>query len=180
MLFGCYRWKLQVFLDNHHLLLLTRRHFGGVNSSKGSQDCHILVYSSNYLRIVYKLSIFFSKKIMENMAIIPWSFHEWWRPCQETWQPCRHHGMIMIMFRHDHGMAAMFFQPGGLTQIQTYAELMRLVVTLRLRNLIWWLVNKVPTRKHKFITFAWCSSFYCYNSLNNNISNPYQKLYLVQ
>ena len=30
----------------------------------------------------------------------------------ETWPPCHHHGMIMTMFRHDHGMAVMFFQPG--------------------------------------------------------------------
>ena len=41
---------------------------------------------------------------MENMVILPWSSHESWRTCQETWPPCRHHGMVMTMFRHDHTM----------------------------------------------------------------------------
>ena len=42
--------------------------------------------------------------IMENMVITPWSCHESWRLCQEIWLPCRHLGMIMTMFRHDHGI----------------------------------------------------------------------------
>ena len=25
--------------------------------------------------------------------------------CQEIWPPCRHHGIIKTMFRHDHGIA---------------------------------------------------------------------------
>ena len=47
--------------------------------------------------------------IMENIVIIPWPSHESWRPCQEIWPPCCHHGTIMTVFCHDHGMAAMFF-----------------------------------------------------------------------
>ena len=31
-----------------------------------------------------------------------WSFHESWRPYEQTWLPCRHHGMVLTMFRHDH------------------------------------------------------------------------------
>ena len=30
------------------------------------------------------------------------ALHDKRRPCQETWPPCRHHGLIMIMLRHDH------------------------------------------------------------------------------
>ena len=41
--------------------------------------------------------------IMGTMVIKLWSFHESWPPCQETWPPNRHHGMIMTKFRHDHG-----------------------------------------------------------------------------
>ena len=42
--------------------------------------------------------------IMENVVIIPWLCHASWQSCQQTWPPCRHHGMIMTMFRHDLGM----------------------------------------------------------------------------
>ena len=42
--------------------------------------------------------------IMENKVIVPWSFHESWRQCQERLLPCRRNGMIMTKFRHDHGM----------------------------------------------------------------------------
>ena len=103
--------------SNLRLLLLTRQ-FGGVNSSKGSQVCHIIVYDTNYSRKNWQNILFFFQKkhgkhddhtiimrwIMENMVIIPWSCHESWRPCWETWPPCRYQGMIMTMFRHDHGM----------------------------------------------------------------------------
>ena len=42
--------------------------------------------------------------IMENTVIIPRSCPESWRPCQETWPSCRHQGMTMTLFRHDHAM----------------------------------------------------------------------------
>ena len=82
-----------------------------------------MVYRSNYLRKHWQTILFFRKKhgkhndhtmiiiwIMENMVIIPWSCHESWRPWQETCLPCRQHGIIMAMFRHDHGKI-MAWQP---------------------------------------------------------------------
>ena len=102
------------FCSNLPLILLTRQ-FGGVNSTEASQVCHIMVYCSNYLRKYWQTIHFLSEKkhdehtmimvwIMENMVVTPWSCHESWLPCQETSPPCRHHGMVMTMFRHDHGM----------------------------------------------------------------------------
>ena len=116
LLFGSHRKNSKSFWSNVRLIWLTR-HFGGSNSSKGSQKCHINVYGNNYLRKQWP-TIHSFKKYMENtiiiprswyeswrsMVIIPWSSHESWQPCQETWPPCRHHGMILIMFRHDQGI----------------------------------------------------------------------------
>ena len=116
------------------LILLTRQ-FGGVNSSKASQVCHIMVYGSNYWRKRWQTIHFFFKKkhgkhddhniiivwIMENMVIIPRSSHESWRLWPEIWPPCRHHGMVTTMFRHDHGMIMAwqlcFCNPGETSQL---------------------------------------------------------------
>ena len=88
-------------------LILLNRRFAGVNSSKASQGCHIMVYDSHYSKKNDKKFIFkkiYAKNddhtmilvwIMENMVIIAWSCHESWRSCQETCPACRHHGKIM-------------------------------------------------------------------------------------
>ena len=108
LLFCYYGKNSKSLWINHRLVLLTRQ-FGVVDASKGCQVCHKILYGSKYIRKYWQTTTHFSPKKKET---IPWSSHESWRPCQETWRPCRHHGMIMTMFRHDHGMAAMFFQPG--------------------------------------------------------------------
>ena len=114
--------KSQPFWSNLPWILLTRQ-FGSINLAEGSQVSHIMVYGSNYLRKQWQTIHFFSKKygkhddhtmimvcIMENMVTIPWSCHESSQSFQETWPPYRHHGMIMTMFRHDHGKI-MAWQP---------------------------------------------------------------------
>ena len=63
LLFGYYRRKLWS-------VLLTRD-LTGVNSSKTSQVCHIIVYDSNYLRKKMRTNPFFFQNIMQNMMIIP-------------------------------------------------------------------------------------------------------------
>ena len=89
----------------------------GVISCKVSQMWYITLYGSNYWRTEWQTIHFFRNKhhekhddhtmimvwIRENMTIIPWSYNELGRPCQEAWSPCRHHGVIMTMFGHDHG-----------------------------------------------------------------------------
>ena len=115
------------FWSNLQIISLPR-HFVGVNLSKFSQVCHMNIYGSNYLTKHWQAIHFFQKKhgkhddhtmivvwIMENMVIIPWSCHKSWQPRQETWSPCRHHGMIMTMFHHDHGKI-MAWQPCFPTQ----------------------------------------------------------------
>ena len=109
------------FWSTLQLILLTR-HFRGVNSSKASQMCHIIVYSSNYLKKHWQIIHFFKKKKMANMIIIPWwwskhdnknmvsilwSCHESWRPCQETWPPCHYHGMAVMFFQRGNSMRKM-------------------------------------------------------------------------
>ena len=61
-------------------------------------QCHITVYGSNHLRKQWQTIHFLPEKTWKTWG----SYHESRRPCQETWRPCRHHGMIMAMFRHDH------------------------------------------------------------------------------
>ena len=71
---------------------------------------------------------------------------------QQTWPPCRHHGIIMTMFRQDHGMAAMFFQPG-------YPSWWRGVKSVG-RGLLRELTEKILQRL--FVRVK------CWNSRNNN------------
>ena len=62
LLIAYYRRKLQDYLE-HSLFSSETRHFKGVNSSRGSQVCHIMVYDANYLRKnSQNILIFFSKK----------------------------------------------------------------------------------------------------------------------
>ena len=111
LLSGNHNEKLY-FCSNLRLIWLTRQ-IGAIISSKVGHVCHTMKYGSNYLRKHWQTTHFSQKKygihddqtmimvwIMENMVIILWS---WW-PCQETWPPCRHPGMVMTMSRHDHGM----------------------------------------------------------------------------
>ena len=92
------------------------RHFGGLNSSKTSQVCHIMVFAATFWENIEKQSIFFNKKhgkhdyytmimvwimttTLRNIAAMPssWQDHDHFSPW--SWQ--------------DHGIAAVFFQPGG-------------------------------------------------------------------
>ena len=97
--------------------------FVGVISSNSSVLSLIIVYGTGNLGKDWQ-SIFVREKawktcwsyhdhgnhtmtmvqIMENMVIIPWLCHESWWHAKKTWPPCRHHGMIMAMSRHDQNM----------------------------------------------------------------------------
>ena len=61
--------KSKSFWSNLRLILVTR-HYGGVNSSKGCQVCHIKLYCNNYLRQHWQTSHFF-KKTCKTW----WSYH---------------------------------------------------------------------------------------------------------
>ena len=113
-LFSGYHRRKRCFLSNLRSVLPTRQ-FGGVISTETSQVCNIMVYQSNWLRKHWQTIIFLEKywkhdhtmiliRIMKNMVITLWSWYASWPSCQETWPSCRHHGMIMVLFRHDRGM----------------------------------------------------------------------------
>ena len=108
LLLGYYRRKCHGSL---RLILLTR-HFGGANSSKAIQVCYIYgILQQLFEKALTKQSIFFRKKIWKTwLSYISWLWYK-------SWRPCRHHGMIMTMFRHDHGMMMAwqpcFSNPGG-------------------------------------------------------------------
>ena len=130
LMLGDYWRKYKSFWSTLRIILLTR-HFAGVDASKVRQVSHIMVLQEQ--------SIFFQKKngkhddhtiimlwTVENMVIMPWSCHEPWRPFQETWTPCRHHGMIMTTFCHDHGMImawqSCFSSPGSFKTFSKWTE----------------------------------------------------------
>ena len=101
------------FWCNLRSILVTRQ-FGGANSSKASQVCHIMVYGSNYLKKHWQKIHFFEKKTWKhddytiimvwimttmprNMAamssswhdhdhVSPWSWYDHGKIM--TWQPC--------------------------------------------------------------------------------------------
>ena len=54
--------------------------------------CYLIVHGINYLRKTWQRNPFFFQK----------TWKVWWL-CQESWSLCRHHGMIVTIFRHDHG-----------------------------------------------------------------------------
>ena len=63
-------------------LIMVTRNFEGVISYKASQMCHIMVYGNIFLRKHWQIiQLFFQKKDMENIMIIPWSWYESWK----TW-----------------------------------------------------------------------------------------------
>ena len=94
------RWINTFFLSHkdYPFILLERKI--GFNHLKGyipGRQPRSIIYSigQQIFEKKYSQKLHFLKKNMENMVIIPWSWHESWRPCQETWPSCRHHGKII-------------------------------------------------------------------------------------
>ena len=54
--------------------------------------------------------------IMQNLVIMLWIL----ATMSRTWSPYCNYGMILTIFRYDHGMAAMFSQPGQAKFIKWY------------------------------------------------------------